>query len=108
PELAVIIMALERAFDGALVGGGEDAVARAASLRRLAGEIEGACLVAAAQAGDALLGHADAGRGLADDPGVGERLEEFDLARRRPAVAAVAQRHGRVTGERGVGGRGLG
>jgi hypothetical protein len=92
-QLAVEIMALDRAVDGAFVGD-RDQAAGADALGAAAGEIEGARVGAAPQAADAAFGHADALGGGADDAGIGQRLDELALPGGRPAVGAVAQLRG--------------
>jgi hypothetical protein len=92
-QLAVIIMALERALDGALVRD-RAKPACAMDMGGLAGVVEPAGVGAAADAVDALLAEADPGSRLAGDPGVGERLDIGALLLRGEAVHAVAQGHG--------------
>src|SRR3954468_5124080 len=89
-QLAMIIMALDRPFERPFDGGRKD-VPAADPLLRLAGEIEGASLGAAAKAGDALHGHADAAGGPAGDAAIRERFDIVALPLRRPAVAPVAE-----------------
>ena len=89
----MIIMALERALDGALVGDRAQPPG-AEHVRGLAGAVERAGVGAAADPVDRLLGEADPGRRLAGDSAVGERLDIGALLLGGEAVLAVAKRHG--------------
>jgi hypothetical protein len=97
-QLAMIIMALERALDGAFVGDRAKS-ARPEDMRGFAGGVERARVGAAAYAVDGLLGKADPRRRLAGDAGVGQRLDEGALPLGGQTILAVAQGY-RVEGER--------
>jgi hypothetical protein len=89
-ELAMEIVALDRAFDRPLVGDGDQA-AGADALGRGAGGIEAAGVGATSKPVEARLAHAHARGGGADEAGIGQRLDELALLVRRPAVGARAQ-----------------
>ena len=96
-ELAAIIAAPDCALDRPLPGDGADP-ARAEESGGLAGLVERAGVGAAADPRDRLLGETDAGRRLASDSAIGERLDIGALPGGGEAVLAVAKRH-RLEGE---------